>query len=71
MLMEYITRDLAAYLMEEEGLPMDRALDQIYSSEIFAKLTDPETGLYLDSSPSIISLYMGERKAGHLVQNEV
>lgn len=71
MLIEYITRDIVAWIMENEGADMLEAMDRFYTSETFQKLEDVETGLYLDSSASVYTLYQGERKAGRLLQNEL
>ena len=71
MLIEYITQDIVSWIMEEEKLSMEEALNHFYTSETFLKLTDQETGLYLDSSASVYSLYQDERKYGKLVQNEL
>lgn len=71
MLVEYITQDIVAQLMQDEHLDMAEALRQFYLSETFRKLTDPETGLYIDSSASVYALFKDERKYGRLVQNEI
>ena len=71
MLIEYITQDIIAWLMEEEHLSMEEALNLFYTSQVFSKLSDPETGLYLDAAASVYALYQEERKAGELVQNEI
>ena len=71
MLIEYISQDIIARLMEEEHMSMEDALTQFYTSQTFSKLTDPETGLYLDASPSIYALYREEQSAGAFVQNEI
>ncbi len=70
MLIEYITRDLVARIMEDEKLGMNEAMERFYTSQTFLKLADQETGLYLDSSPAVYVLYQDERKYGRLVQNE-
>lgn len=71
MLIEYITQDIVSWIMEEEKLSMEEALNHFYTSETFLKLTDQETGLYLDAPASVYSLYQDERKYGKLVQNEL
>ena len=71
MLVEYITQDIVARIMEEENLDMSEALHQFFMSDTFQKLTDIETGLYLDAASSVYSLYQDEKQAGHLVQNEI
>ena len=70
MLMEYTTQDVVAWIMDDEKLGMEEALDRFYSSVTFEKLTDEETGLYLDAPASIYCLYKDEKTAGKFVQNE-
>lgn len=49
-MMEYTTQDLVAFLMEDYQLPINDAMDRVYSSKTFEKLADVETGLYLQGS---------------------
>ena len=71
MLMEYITQDIVAFIMEDEHIPMEVAMQRLYTSQTFLKLTDPETGLYLDSSASVYELYRNENRSGRIVQVEI
>lgn len=71
LLAEYITSDLISYIVEDENISMLDAMQKLYSSEVFAKLTDFETGLYLESSLFIYDLYKSEKKDGALIQKEV
>lgn len=71
MLIEYITQDIVARLMEEEQVSMEDALNRFYTSQTFSKLSDPETGLYLDASSSVYELFREEQTAGVFVQNEI
>ena len=71
MLIEYITQDIIAWLIEEKHVSMEEALNQFYTSQTFSKLIDQETGLYLDASASVYALYQDEQEAGELVQNEI
>ena len=43
---ECLAAELAEMLMAEYGWNIHRALDELYSSNTFAKLNDPECGLY-------------------------
>ncbi len=38
-------------LMTEYGWDIRRALDELYASQTFAKLNDPECGLYTSKDP--------------------
>ena len=70
-LIEGVTQDILEYLMEDDGIPFDKALDTVYNSEVFAKLCDPETGLYLESGGYVMSILRDELTFGHMVQIEV
>ena len=71
MLMEFVTQDIVAWIMDEENVDLEEALNRFYSSVTFEKLTDEDTRLYLDSPASIYSLYCKERATGRFVQMEV
>ena len=43
---ECLAAELTQMLMVEYGWDIRRALDELYSSTTFAKLNDPECGLY-------------------------
>lgn len=59
-LMEYIVQDVVAYIMEDTGAKLEEAMRRFYTSDIFSKLHDPETGLYLEGSAFIYELYKEE-----------
>lgn len=71
MLMEYITQDIVAWLMDDAHLTMEDALRKFYTSETFVKLNDPDTGLYLDAPISVYRLFQDELVNGRIVQNEI
>lgn len=71
MLMEYITQDIVAWLMDDEHLTMEEALYRFYTSKTFGKLNDPDTGLYLDAPISVYRLFLDEQENGQIVQNEI
>lgn len=71
MLMEYVTQDIVAFIMEDEHIPMEVAMRRFYTSQTFLKLTDPQTELYLDSSASVYELYRTENRCGRIVQDEI
>ena len=45
-----ITTDIIAYLMEDDDMNMPEAIVLFYNSETFEKLSDEATGLYIESS---------------------
>ena len=71
MLMEYIVQDIVAWLMDEEPISMEEALHWFYTSEVFSKLDDPDTGLYLDAPLSVYKLFQDEQVNGRMIQNEI
>ena len=49
-LVECITQDLIQYLMEDNNITMEEAMDIVYNSKTFEQLNDFETHLYYESS---------------------
>ena len=48
-MIETMTRDLIARLMEERSLTMRKAMDVVYTSRTYAALQNLNTGLYFQS----------------------
>jgi len=46
-------------------------MDLFYSSQTFAKLNDIETGLYLESSDYVYTLFQDELNFGKIIQTEI
>ena len=65
-LVEGITKDIVYFLMDEEGYGLSDAIGVFYNSETFAKLTDEETGLYIESSSHVYEILKGELKYGKI-----
>ena len=59
--MESITQDIVAWLMDDEQISMEEALRSIYISETFSKLTNPDTGLYLDAPAAVYPIFRDEQ----------
>ena len=70
-LMEYIIQDIVDVFATEQDIEYDVAMDKFYNSEVFEKLQDEETGLYLESSDYIYDLFKDEVNFGHIVQAEI
>ncbi|MCM1182234.1 MAG: hypothetical protein NC337_02535 [Roseburia sp.] len=49
----------------------DEAMRIFYNSQTFDRLTDIETGLYLESSAYIYGIFQDERNFGKLIQAEI
>lgn len=70
-LIEYITSDIISYIMEDSNLPMLEAMQQLYTSQTYAKLNDLETGLYRESSPYVYDIFKTEKANGKIIQEEI
>jgi hypothetical protein len=70
-LIEAVVQDLAAFQMADERISLAEALDRLYESVTFEKLSDPGTGLYLSSSAYVYELLSDELRLGRFVQVEV
>jgi hypothetical protein len=55
-MIEYTTQEVIRYLIEDTGISMEDAMEQFFMSDIFEKLNDIETGLYLEGSTYIYEL---------------
>ena len=65
-LIEGITKDIIAYIMEDEGVDLSTAITQFHNSETFAKLSEENTGLYIESSAYVYEIFKDEMKYGRL-----
>ena len=63
-MIEELTKDLVKNLMEEQNISMQKALEIVYTSETFDKLSDPNTGLYFQSTPYVYEYLTKEMKLG-------
>lgn len=61
-MIEYTTQEVIGYLIEDNGITMEQAMGQFYMSDTFEKLSDVETGLYLDGSAYVYELLKREFK---------
>lgn len=65
-LVESITTDIIAYLMQDNDMDMSTALSLFHNSETFEKLSDDSTVLYIDSSSYVYGILKSEIKMGKL-----
>ena len=70
-LIEYIVQDIVDMLAIDQNIEYDEAMNKFYNSEVFEKLQDKETGLYLESSEYIYDLFKDEMNFGHIIQAEI
>lgn len=57
---EEIVKDMISRLIDETGISMQEAFDKVYNSSLFAKLSQPSTGLYFQSSGYVYSFLKEE-----------
>lgn len=63
---ESVTADLAEFLSKDFGMSVSEALDLLYNSDTYAKLTDRNTGLYFQSSLYVYSFLKKELATGKI-----
>ena len=61
---ESASADLVEMLTQDFGMSMQEALDVFYNSETYAKLNNPATGLYFQSSKYVYSYLKNEPSTG-------
>ncbi len=60
-LIDSLTKQIAEFIVEDEKIEYDEALRKLYSSQIFAKLTDKETYLYREGAAYLYQYYLEEK----------
>ena len=70
-LMEFITQRIIQYLVKDQDMEVDEAMNLVYNSIVFEKLHDEETGLYLEGPLYVYDLLKNEIRNGRLVQEEI
>ena len=63
---EGLVKDMAMLLIEERGMSMADALDTIYLSDTYAKLSGPATGLYYQGARYVLSYIISEIETGKI-----
>ena len=59
-MIETLTREMIARLMEEYSMTMREAMDVVYKSKTYAALNNTKTGLYFQSSAYIYDIFEDE-----------
>ncbi len=70
-LIEYIIQDVIDMLATDQNIEYDEAMNKFYNSEVFSKLQEEETGLYMESSEYVYDLFKDEMNFGHIIQAEI
>lgn len=63
---ECISTELIQLLMETYSWDIRKSLDELYSSETYARLNDPECGLYYESAVYVFSFLKNEIETGRI-----
>lgn len=61
-MIEYTTQEVIGYIIEDQGMTLEQAMDYFYMSRTFEKLNDTETGLYLEGSAYIYEMLSREKR---------
>ena len=69
-LMEYITQDIVAFLVDDRQLDYAEAMRIFYTSETYERILDEGTGLYLEGAAYIYDILKTEFDNGELTQLE-
>lgn len=51
----HLTAKMIQILVEEQGENLEDAVNKVYSSEIYEKLSNPDTGLFFQSPRYVLS----------------
>ena len=70
-MIERVTQDLIAFLVDDKSVVIEEAMKLLYSSMTFEKLSDSDTGLYRESSSYVYELLKDEIEEGKLIQKEI
>ena len=70
-LVEYAVQDIVDMISIDQNIEYDEAMNKFYNSEVFVKLLDKETGLYLESPEYVYDLFKDEMNFGHIIQAEI
>ena len=55
------TKEIAAFIVEDENVEYDEALRKLYTSNIFEKIIDKETYLYREGAAYVYQYYLEEQ----------
>lgn len=70
-LIECIIQDVIKFIVVDYQVEFDDAMKKFYISEVFDKLQDGETGLYIESSSYVYAMFEEELSVGKLIQREI
>ena len=53
----FVSRDVIFFIAEDDDIDLKTAMEKFYTSKVFDKLQDSETGLYRESGSYVYELY--------------
>ena len=59
-LIEAVTQDIIGFLIEDNNIELEAAMELFYNSIFYEKIYDVETGLYLEGSAYVYELLKDE-----------
>ena len=69
-LIEGVTQDLIIFLIEDKDVVIEEAMNMVYNSATFEKLSNSDAGLYRESPAFVYELLKDELREGKLIQKE-
>ena len=63
-LKEGLTSDIVQFLMKDYKIDLQTALNTIYESDTYSKISDPSTGLYFQGSRYVYTYLQNELQNG-------
>ena len=60
MLIEYICQDVVSFIIEDDDVEMEEAMDRFQRSDTFSHLQNKENELYRESAGYIYNMYQEE-----------
>ena len=64
-------QDLVEIIVDTQKIEYDEAMAMLYSSSVYDKVLDTETGLYRESPAYVYGLFQDEMNFGRIVQAEI
>lgn len=64
-------QDLVEIIVDTQKIEYDEAMAMLYSSSVYDKVLDTETGLYRESPAYVYGLFQDEMNFGRIVQTEI
>ena len=61
-MIEYTAQEVIRYLIEDNSISMEQAMEQFFMSTTFEKLNEIDTGLYLEGSSYIYEMFKREHE---------